>query len=52
MPTRRVYTNNPDGTCTVTIEEYKVEDQIAAKEAKLLDIYAEIEALKAQQDKS
>mgnify|MGYP001051329825 CR=1 FL=1 len=48
MPTKRVYTNNPDGTCTVTIEEYSVQNQIADKEAKLLEIYAEIEKLKEQ----
>lgn len=51
MPTRRVYTNNPDGSVTVTIEEYSVEDQISAKEQKLLEIYAEIEQLKQQLEK-
>ena len=48
MPTKRVYKNNADGSVTITIEEYSVEDQIAAKEAKLLEIYAEIEKLKEQ----
>lgn len=45
---RRVYTTNENGTVTVTTVPYTVEDQIAEKEAKLLEIYSEIEKLKQQ----
>ena len=45
---KRVYTKNEDGTMSVTTVPYTIEDQIAEKEAKLLEIYDEIEKLKAQ----
>jgi hypothetical protein len=51
---QEVYTTNEDGTVTLVetkeIEGPSVEDQIAEKEAKLLEMYAELEALKAQQN--
>ncbi len=48
MATRRIYTQNQDGTTTVETVEYNIEDQIAEKEAKILEIYNEIEKIKAQ----
>ena len=48
MSTRRIYTQNEDGTTTVSIVEYTIQDQIAEKEAKLLQIYEEIQKLKVQ----
>ena len=45
---KRIYTENADGTVTVETVQYTVEDQIAEKEAKLLEIYSEIEKLKAE----
>ena len=45
---KRVYTKNEDGTMSVTTVPYTVQDQIAEKEAKLLEIYNEIETLRAQ----
>ena len=46
---KRVYTRNEDGTTTVTTVEWSVEDQIAAKEAELLQMYNELQALKNNQ---
>lgn len=45
---KRVYTKDEHGNVVVTTVPYTIEDQIATKEAKLLEIYAEIEKLKAQ----
>lgn len=50
---KEIYTRNEDGTVTLVetrqVEGPSVEDQIAEKEAKLLEMYAELEALKNQQ---
>lgn len=47
--TKRVYTTNADGSVTVTTVEWSIEDQIAEKEAQLLKMYNELQALKNNQ---
>ena len=46
---RRLYKKNDDGAVVIETVSYTVEDQIAEKESKLLEIYAEIQKLKEQQ---
>jgi len=49
-----IYTRNQDGTVilveTKQVEQPTQEEVIADKEAKLLEMYQELEALKAQQN--
>ena len=45
---RRIYKSNDDGSVSVEIVSYTIEDQVAEKEAKLLEIYTEIQKLKEQ----
>ncbi len=51
---KQVYTTDENGKAvlvsTETIEVPSIDDHIAQKEAKLLEMYAELEALKAQQN--
>lgn len=52
MELETIYKLQADGTYEITTIEHEgpsVEDQIADKEAQLLKMYQELEALKAQQ---
>tara|TARA_R110001632_G_scaffold211578_2_gene337109 strand:- start:1983 stop:2129 length:147 start_codon:yes stop_codon:yes gene_type:complete len=45
---RRIYKKNDDGSISVEIVSYTIDNQIAEKEEQLLAMYTEIQKLKQQ----